>query len=307
MFDQLWDKLEFLGELRKHRILRWAFFGWAIISIYDTGGSQFLPPEWAQKRPTVYQLVAMTTGWISLEGWLLIGAAGLVIFAVQHVARYAPNRRTAAPRPRHPIVSAPPSIWLRAGSIASCSIIIVGVLTYYAIWPVVGYAKPGFFTAASMRIYDTPEPRRKYIFDFLAPTGARISFYISPSDTFVLSAIDVNLQPHILEIPISSGAIPINRSIFLYCEVELQDQSTLLRVLVNGQQVAEQPIPIRVNLGKEYWKWKAVTFGADIHGENNAPFKVSAFANGHKLLTDKQVLSFYKAIEKFLADVASNP
>lgn len=87
MLDAFWSRLEFLDDLRKHPIARWVFLAWAIVSIYDTFGSQFLPEDWAQKRPTVYQLVVMTTGWFPWEAWLLIGAAILVIFALEYPAR----------------------------------------------------------------------------------------------------------------------------------------------------------------------------------------------------------------------------
>jgi len=88
MLDGLWNRLEFLGDLRRHRIARWVFLLWAIVSTYDTFGSQFLPDDWAQKRRTVYQLIVMTTGWLSWETWLLIGAAILTVFALEYVARH---------------------------------------------------------------------------------------------------------------------------------------------------------------------------------------------------------------------------
>lgn len=88
MFDAAWNRLEFLGELRKHRIARWLFLLWAIVGIYDLVGSEFLPPELAQKRPTIYQLISMTSGWLSWNAWLLIGAVLLVIFALEYVARH---------------------------------------------------------------------------------------------------------------------------------------------------------------------------------------------------------------------------
>jgi hypothetical protein len=87
MLDRLWDRLEFLGELRKHRVARWVFLFWALVATYDTAGSQFLPPEWAQQRPTVYQVVSMTTGFLSWEAWLLVGALALAIFALEYPVR----------------------------------------------------------------------------------------------------------------------------------------------------------------------------------------------------------------------------
>jgi hypothetical protein len=90
MFDALWERLKFIYELRKRRSARCIFIFWAGVSIYDTFGSEFLPDDWAQKRPTVYQLVNMTSGWLTWEAWLLVGAAILVVFALEYVARHRP-------------------------------------------------------------------------------------------------------------------------------------------------------------------------------------------------------------------------
>jgi hypothetical protein len=148
----------------------------------------------------------------------------------------------------------------------------------------------GFFAAAIVRLYDTPELRRKYIFDALSPTCAHISFYVSPSDVFVFSVTDINKEPFSLEVPIASDDIPLNRYIFLYCEVALQENSTVLRIIVDGKQIASRTFGVRVELGKDYWKWTRSTFGADTNGQNNAPFKVAIYGFGHGPMTDQQVL-----------------
>lgn len=148
----------------------------------------------------------------------------------------------------------------------------------------------GFFAVSVVRLYDTPQLRRKYIFDFLAPTGARISFYVSPSDVFVFSVTDINKEPFSLEVPIASDDIPLTRYIFLYCEVALQESSTQLRIIVDGKQVNSRTFGVRVELGKDYWKWTRSTFGADTDGQNNAPFKVAMHGSGHVPMTDQQVL-----------------
>ena len=161
----------------------------------------------------------------------------------------------------------------------------------------------GLFAAAVVRLYDTPELRRKYVFDFLAPTGSHASFYVSPSDVFVFSVTDVNKEPFSLEIPISSNAIPLNRYFFLYCEVALHEASTVLRIVVDGKQIDERTFGVRVELGKDYWKWTHATFGADANGENNAPFKVATYQFGHKPLTDAQVFSLYWLLKSVLPNI----
>jgi hypothetical protein len=118
MFDRIWNRFEFLGELRKHHIARWVLAIYAIVSLYDTAGSEFLPPAWAQKRPTVYQIVAMTTGWISFDGWLFIGAVLIFIFALERSVR-PPNDFVASQTVLSRLLRAP-------NSDASAGLIIAG-------------------------------------------------------------------------------------------------------------------------------------------------------------------------------------
>ena len=70
----------------------------------------------------------------------------------------------------------------------------------------------GFFASAFARLYDTPELRRKYLFDFLAPTNSRFAFYVSPSDLFIFSVWDVNGEQYTLEVPIAADTIPLSCS-----------------------------------------------------------------------------------------------
>jgi hypothetical protein len=118
MADWLWDRLEFLGDLRKHRIARWLFLFWAISGAYDLCASQFIPTEWSQKWPKIYQLVAMTTGWLSVEGWMLIGAAILVVFAVEYAWQHSSTMTVSR------------SHSSKIAIIAFASIVIVGCLNW---------------------------------------------------------------------------------------------------------------------------------------------------------------------------------
>lgn len=62
---------------------------WAVISIWDTALSQLVPETISKDAPRAYQiaiwLLNMTGGWLSIWGWLLIGAA-LVVFAALEFA-----------------------------------------------------------------------------------------------------------------------------------------------------------------------------------------------------------------------------
>ncbi len=57
---------------------------WAAISTWDTVGAQLLSPNWRQKWPTIYDMVAMTSGFFPFWVWLLVGAALLVALSLEY-------------------------------------------------------------------------------------------------------------------------------------------------------------------------------------------------------------------------------
>jgi hypothetical protein len=140
-----------------------------------------------------------------------------------------------------------------------------------------------------MRLYDTPELRRKYVFNFASPTKAEISFYISPSDAFVFSVKDIHGETYSLDLPVSGDAIPLNRLIFLYCGIGISQNTTEMRILVDGKPVADRKLDFKLDLGANYWQWTHATFGADQNGKNNTPFFVSAMGFSHATMSEWEI------------------
>jgi hypothetical protein len=60
-----------------------------------------------------------------------------------------------------------------------------------------------------------------------------------------------------------------------------------------------------IEFGREYSKWKQVTFGADNQGQNNAPFKVAMFGFGHTTLTGPQIQSLNSGFLEYLREIES--
>ncbi|MCP3382863.1 hypothetical protein NLM31_21075 [Bradyrhizobium sp. CCGUVB4N] len=115
MFGSASNGGAFLRDLREHWVARCVLLLWAVIGFYDTFGSQFLPPEWSQKRPSVFQLVTMTSGWLSWGAWLVIGAASLLIFSIWR---------------------APLGAKAKTAGLAILAAVVVSCFAYYAVWPV---------------------------------------------------------------------------------------------------------------------------------------------------------------------------
>src|SRR5713226_4872681 len=61
---------------------------WGLIAVWDTFVSQFIPEEIAKSFPKAHQVITMTYGWLSVQTWLLIGAAIVVLVSLEYAARH---------------------------------------------------------------------------------------------------------------------------------------------------------------------------------------------------------------------------
>jgi hypothetical protein len=153
----------------------------------------------------------------------------------------------------------------RAGTLAVTLIIVLGSGAIWFYGPKF-QTLPGFSAFAFARLYDTPELRRKYIFAFSSPDGAAVSFYLGADDQFRFQIRDVHKEEYTLEIPIGDHGVPIDRYIFLYCEVALGLQETVLRVRVDGKEVRKRTYDFPITLGSR--NWQKITLFADTEGKN---------------------------------------
>jgi hypothetical protein len=165
---------------------------------------------------------------------------------------------------------------------------------------------PGFTATTYVRLYDTPEDRRRYIFEARNKKGARAAFYLSASGLFTFSLTDIRGEMYQMEIPIGSEGIPIDRYIFLYCAAGVSRTASYLQVFVDGKEVKRRLYDFPIEFGgKDDLTWERLTFGADNQGKNNAPFKVAMLAFGRQTLTIKQIKSMNNAVGRYLVDVDS--
>jgi hypothetical protein len=134
---------------------------------------------------------------------------------------------------------------------------------------------PGFGSYAYLRLYDTPDLRRKVIYDFKTPQGGGIKFFLSSSGQFNFTVTDVNKETYSVELPIT--AIPLDRFIFLFCDVGVSENKTNLRVIVDDKQVGFRSLPFRIDLG-DVSKIGKGAIGADTNGQNNSPFSIEEVA-----------------------------
>jgi hypothetical protein len=133
-------------------------------------------------------------------------------------------------------------------------------------WPASDDSKPGIGVFSVIRLYDSPEYRRRYVYEFITSNGAKAAFFLSSSGTFTFSVIDVHGESYPIEIKVGRFGIPIDQFIILTCEAGIGRKATVLTVSVNRKEIARREIPVPVDLGTR--DWHAGSLGAPVTGQN---------------------------------------
>lgn len=60
---------------------------WVALSTWDLLVAQFLPPEWANKSPRVYDALVAMSGWLPWRTWALIGLGILLALSIEYGVR----------------------------------------------------------------------------------------------------------------------------------------------------------------------------------------------------------------------------
>ena len=68
--------------------------GWALLSVYDTFISQFIPPEWHQWFPKAWEVLALVWPDISLLGWTVVLLALLLGITIEYANRIQKDKKT---------------------------------------------------------------------------------------------------------------------------------------------------------------------------------------------------------------------
>jgi hypothetical protein len=83
----LWTRLQFLRELPKQPFVRLLIFIWAASGMWDLALSEWIPEKYSSRLPRVYQVVAITTGLLSWQIWIVVGAIILAIACSEYAFR----------------------------------------------------------------------------------------------------------------------------------------------------------------------------------------------------------------------------
>jgi len=146
---------------------------------------------------------------------------------------------------------------------------------------------PGLSIHMLLRFNELPDPRRKYLLDVGGHATSRLSIYLDASNVFAFSFIDALGETHVLRIPQGATGIPINQYIYLACELGIRQHSTMLRALVDGNEVASQDMPFKVNPGP--FKYSGGVLGADLDGKNGGAFVIKHLIIRTQTLTTSEI------------------
>ncbi len=106
MHEAIRHRLDLAKEMFRRPWFRRLLVIWAAISTWDTFISQMLPEKVAANAPRVHKvifgLLDMTSGWVSLWGWLLVGAALVVVSSIEFAFPRGPRRANSAALPSAP-------------------------------------------------------------------------------------------------------------------------------------------------------------------------------------------------------------
>jgi hypothetical protein len=159
---------------------------------------------------------------------------------------------------------------------------------------------PGIGVYSYIRLYDSPEYRQRYVFEFETSALARTAFYLSASDQFTFSVTDAYGSTYPIEVKVGQGGIPIDKFVALFCEVGLREDSTILRVSVNDQTIASRIVPARIELGT--MDWHPGNIGAPITGQNvGGIFKLFEIGIYKRTFTSAEREKPFKNITDFIA------
>lgn len=146
---------------------------------------------------------------------------------------------------------------------------------------------PGISFQALIRLNDISTNRRKYLIDFGSVNGSRFSVYISSDNVFTFSFIGARGEPHPIQLPIGSRSIPFGNPFYLICELGIDGQSTLLRMLIDGKEIKSIRFPFKVDLGGIDVIGGVI--GADLNGNNGAYFDMGTLMIFSKTKTPSEI------------------
>lgn len=176
----------------------------------------------------------------------------------------------------------------------SLAVIVVALMAYglyrYQMRP----SLPGVSVHSVLALHNQHPSRRQIVFEFGDAAHGRLDAYISADGTFTFSLLDANGELFDLLIPIGAGGVPLDRFVYLACEVGRDENITKMRVFVDGREVGYRYLPF----------WAAIdplagggTIGNDASRLHGSAMTISVMAVYSRTLTRRETadtLTYFK-------------
>jgi len=157
---------------------------------------------------------------------------------------------------------------------------------------------PGVGVYSVIRLYDSPENRKRYVFQFITSNAASAEFFLSASGQFTFAVKDIYGESYPLEARVGKNGIPIDAFVVLLCEAGVDRTSTHPKIFVNKQLIAWRDIPIAINFGTR--DWHAGSLGAPLTGKNQyGIFEIAEIAVSSTAFSDGEISKLVDNASKF--------
>jgi hypothetical protein len=164
---------------------------------------------------------------------------------------------------------------------------------------------PGFSSTFGLKIKYAATLGKQRVLGYGDPEGAKVEFYLSASGRrLIFSVTDIHGDVQTMDLGIGTGGIPINRFVFLTCQVGLDSNETYLRMWINENEVQSRTLPFQMDLGSRQWAHE--TIGDDLQGQNDAAFDLlDKLAIGNSTLNNQEIGRLFKGLRTHLQDMDS--
>jgi hypothetical protein len=134
---------------------------------------------------------------------------------------------------------------------------------------------PGVALQFVVRIGNKLGDGKHYIVDYGTVDAARMSVFLSPNRLLVFSVSDSQGKQVSLSVPLGTE-IPMDRFVFLSFELGIRENSTVLRILLNGQQIRYIESKQKIEMAS-IDLYRGV-LGASLRGDQGASFDLEMLA-----------------------------
>lgn len=156
-------------------------------------------------------------------------------------------------------------------------------LAVCGVWWIVDYIRektrkslPGFGVHMAIQINQGIRGRRRYVFQLGEENRQGAALYLSASERLVFEVRDTSGEPYPIELPLGRRGVPAGERIYLGAEAGRDGQTTLMRIIVDGQIIAERRLQFAIDFGPT--QFGNLTMGSNHGGKDHGDFSLNNIA-----------------------------